>query len=142
MIRIVLISIIVTALLVGGGVYWWQEISTENEKDILQQANEELQQQVNDLQGQVVQLQQANEELQQQVSDLQGQSVQLQQAAETSIPISSKPKPGWEEYFTVDTTTLMNKSLSEMRNLLGEPPVLARVASIEPDNSQEYGYIV
>ncbi|MDI6891912.1 MAG: hypothetical protein QMD08_02785 [Actinomycetota bacterium] len=72
--------------------------------------------------------------MQQQISDLQNQIVQLR----ASEAISQKPKSGWEEYFPTPTeTTLMGESVSELRNLLGEPPVLVRSIAADPDCSRE-----
>lgn len=43
------------------------------------------------------------------------------------VSIAKRPKAGWEKYFpTPGTTTLLGEKASEVEELLGVPPVLAR----------------
>lgn len=104
---VVLVAVIVTAVVVGSGVCWWQRSIAESDRKAMQQ----------------------------QIGDLQNQLAQLQPS---EAPISQKPKAGWEEYFPTPTeTTLMGESVSEVKNLLGEPPVLVRSTAADPNYSRE-----
>jgi len=81
-----ILTILITAILVGSGVFIWQKKIAEQEKE---------------------------------------------------IKISFKPKPGWEEYFKNSSTMLINKSITEIRKILGEPPVLVRSIAVNPENNKE-----
>jgi cell division protein FtsB len=68
-----IISIIITALVAGGGIYLWQHsVSVERESESLSQRNQ-LQQQIDNLDIQLNQLSQDKEELRQQIDDLNAQ---------------------------------------------------------------------
>lgn len=53
MIRVVIITVIVTGLLVGGGVYYWQKTKAENEKNKLQTQIQRLQGQLSSLENRI-----------------------------------------------------------------------------------------
>jgi outer membrane murein-binding lipoprotein Lpp len=50
---IILISVILTAVIVGGGVYWWQGLQLKSAEDNLASVQKSLQQQIDDLKAQV-----------------------------------------------------------------------------------------
>ena len=51
--------------------------------------------------------------------------------------ITQKPNSGWERYISKSSNTLINKPISEVRELLGEPPVLVRNTAPNPQDSKE-----
>jgi len=79
----VFIAVIITVLIVGGGIYFWQysKISKSETENIQQRT--QLQQQIDNLNTQVNQLSQQKEELQQEIDDL------------------NKPSPAPERYIKV-----------------------------------------
>jgi len=69
----IIIAIIITALVVGSGIYFWQYSNiAKSENKNLQQKNQ-LQQQIDTLNSQVNQLSQQKEEMQQQIDSLNAQ---------------------------------------------------------------------
>lgn len=86
------------------------------------------------LQQRVTELEQQNTALQSMVAELEQENAVLRQAPQ----ISRQPKEGWEQYFpTAETTTLAGKTTAEIRELLGEPPVLIRSSAVVAEASRE-----
>ncbi len=50
---------------------------------------------------------------------------------------TQKPNSGWEKYISKSSNTLINKPISEVRVLLGEPPVLVRNTAPNLQDSKE-----
>jgi len=84
-------------------------------------------------------LESVNSELQKQVSALQEQiKTEPKQEGDTRVGITRQPRPGWQAYFpTAETTTLAGKSIDEVRDLLGEPPVLLQSIARNPEFNRE-----
>lgn len=123
--KTIIAAIVITALVVGGIVFWWQNATWSNE--------------VNRLNNEIV-------DLRQQIAEGQPEAPQEENGDEpdpgTEPPdgteVSQKPKAGWEQYFpNYDETTLEGKSVKEVRTLLGEPPVLFRNIAVNPEFSRE-----
>jgi regulator of replication initiation timing len=90
--------------------------------------------QVAELEEQVAALQQENTALQDENATLKEENEALREARE----IQRQPKDGWEQYFPdADTTTLQGESIDDVRQLLGEPPYLARSTAANPQNNRE-----
>ncbi len=117
----IIIAVLVTALIAGGGVYWWQSSVLANER-------ERLNNEIADL----------REQIEEEPTEPETQEPESNQEPENGIvfddtQISQKPKSGWEEYFpSYDETTLEGKTTEEIRELLGEPPVLVRDIGYKP----------
>lgn len=52
-VQVVIITVILTGLVIGGGVYYWQKTKYENEKDKLQMQIQKLQEQVSSLENRI-----------------------------------------------------------------------------------------
>ncbi len=119
--RAVVIAVLVTALVLGGGMYL-----------LLVQRTARFEQRVKSLES-------VNSELQKQISVLQEQiKAEREQEGDARVGITREPRPGWQTYFpTPETTTLVGKSIGEVRDLLGEPPVLLRSIARNPEFNRE-----
>ncbi len=127
--RSILASVLITAFIVGGGVYWWQSTLWTNEVDRLNNEIVELRQQVEE--GQAVDPQDGDE-------DAEEPEPEPEEPPTEVTEISQKPKAGWEEYFpSFDETTLEGRTTEEIRTLLGEPPVLVRNVAVNPEFTRE-----
>ncbi|KUO53126.1 MAG: hypothetical protein APF76_03545 [Desulfitibacter sp. BRH_c19] len=125
----ILAAVLITAIIIGGGVYWWQNSTWTDEVDRLNQEIVELRQQVEEGQVKDPPDEEPNESPDDQVPNDQ---------VPTETEISRKPKAGWEQFFpAAEETTLLGKSISEIRETLGEPPVLVRSIAANPENSKE-----
>ena len=69
-IPILIFAVALTALLAGGGIYWWQQSNLATVKNEMQQQGNELQQQIDNLQNQLSQITTEKNELQQQINEL------------------------------------------------------------------------
>ncbi|MEW6623630.1 MAG: hypothetical protein AB1420_10990 [Bacillota bacterium] len=119
----IVLAVVISALVTGFAVYWWQTAAMAQERDSFRQTRQELQQKIDNLQSEV--------------DELQGQDDGTV-PGQDDVAISRKPKPGWEQYFpTAETTTLTGKSVNEVRELLGEPPVLVRSIAVNPEFNRE-----
>lgn len=129
----VVITAAITALLASGITYLLTRPTQKN----VQIAN--LQTRVEALENEKETLVAENEELETQVVGLEEEVTQLREQAQAPAPtINRQPKPGWDAYFpTPETTTLTGESVTRVRELLGEPPVLIRSIAVNPQFNRE-----
>lgn len=117
------ITALITALVVGGLVF------------LLTGSGEAVDTgEVARLEEQVSALEQENTALKEEKTALKEEKEALLEARE----IQRQPKEGWEQYFPdAETTTLQGESIDDVRQLLGEPPYLARSTAANPQNNRE-----
>lgn len=128
----VVITAAITALLASGITYLLTRPTQKN----AQIAN--LQTRVEALENEKETLATENEELENQVAELEEEIAQLRDQGQAPPEINRQPKPGWEAYFpTPETTTLTGESVTRVRELLGEPPVLIRSIAVNPQFNRE-----
>lgn len=115
----IIISVLITALVVGAGTYLLRQIARlEQDVTALESANEALQEQV--------------ETLQEQIGTLPGEN------GNSGTDIPRAPRKGWEAYFPEpESTTLEGEPVERVRSLLGEPPVLIRSIAANPIYNRE-----
>lgn len=123
----VLAAVLITALIIGGGVFWWQNSAWTSEV-------ERLNNEIVDLRQQLKESQPGDPQDEEEVDEPDPAEEQPGDITE----ISQKPKTGWEQYFpSYDETTLEGRSTKEVRDLLGEPPVLVRNVAANPEFTRE-----
>lgn len=80
-----------------------------------------------------------NQQLKAQVASLEEERDSLQQQLQGQGEVSMQPNPGWEEYFSHgEDSPLVGESVAEIREILGNPPMLIRSISTDnPDYNRE-----
>lgn len=157
--RTILVTAVITALVVGGLFSLWPE--RERDSGMPEKVAEEksftpdeqlraLEEKIAGLLQQVETLQQENEALRasetealkaveglkERLAALPGDAVVKEQPS--SQAVSHKPRAGWEKYFPGQgTTTLVNETVEQVAELLGQPPFLVRSTAFSPEHSRE-----
>ncbi len=127
----VVITAVITALLASGITYLFVSPAQKNTQITNMQARvESLKEEKAALAAEKEQLEIKNTELKEEITVLREQT--------TVAEINRKPKAGWEAYFpTMETTTLAGRSVTDLREILGEPPVLVRSIATNPQFNRE-----
>jgi len=127
--QIIIITALVTSLLAGAGAFQYARVREGEKAD-------RLQEQVNTLREENENLTERQEALEIENSALREGNNEQQGAPAGQITF--RPKSGWEKYFpAAETTTLAGETVSKVRELLGEPPVLIRSIAANPQFSRE-----
>jgi cell division protein FtsB len=136
----ILFSVLVTALVVGGLMYWIMQTPEEDvtepgaEEQERQEEIEQLQQEIATLNEQVANLSEERDQLQRELEELR--EAEPGESGEQNM--TPQPNAGWETYFPdPDTTTLEGASPAEVYELLGEPPFKIRSTAANPTANRE-----